>query len=167
MKFKILIYKFKRSAHFISSVAGIEMGNRDQEIKHVDLLSPRYPNFPKSENNMEMRCVIRQPDRGLFRFKTLETWFTFKDRSEHAVNTQFLLITMAESEIITMPIRKVNPFNRYVQFSDVIGKDLNELLVWYSNSPHDLKFRLKIKGKCCFSLILSTCIQLERFCLYS
>ena len=152
----------------ISTVTGIEIGNIEKELKNVNLLSPRYPDFPEAENKTEMRCVIRQTDRGMFRFKTLETWFDFKGHSEHAVKTQFILI--AESKILTMPVRKVNPFNRYLEFSDVIDEDLNELLIWYSNSPYDLKFMLKIKGiYSFFSEILNKNavpnIGLKRFCL--
>ena len=152
----------------ISTVTGIEIGNIEKELKNVNLLSPRYPDFPEAENKTEMRCVIRHTDRDMFRFKTLETWFDFKGHSEHAVKTQFILI--AESKILTMPVRKVNPFNRYLEFSDVIDEDLNELLIWYSNSPYDLKFMLKIKGiYSFFSEILNKNavpnIGLKRFCL--
>ena len=133
---------------FLLQVSGTDMDEMDQEQRSMTLNSPNFPNYP--DPDMERRCVIKENTGGTFMLETLETWATFEDTMDTMLNTHMQLYGItneANDDNITSSDVTITRFNRFVNFTNFMSRELEQLRISYSSLDMSIKFTLDFEGK--------------------
>ena len=129
-------------------VTGIELGNLDQQITASTLLSPNFPNYPTTDTGAV--CIIRHIDGYHFHFNVLDTWVSSQFYNNSDLNSHLfaygILADDSMSTVLHQPFFGVNRFNRFINFTTMIGIDLSELRLRFLGSPPYIKFSLRMEG---------------------
>ena len=130
-----------------STAIGISMGNNiNSKMRYGTLTSPGFPSYSE-KTETEASCRLTQAKDEAFIMTALESWATFEDESIGQNNRQLLVngITM-HGKTVSLVVMHESGLKRYVNYSNLIGIQLNEIQIFYKNSPKILKFNLNFTG---------------------
>ena len=120
------------------------MGDLNIQSQLFTFNYPNFPNYP--EPDTELRCVMKHSNDQTFRLEILEVWVTSEYNLDQSLVRQFALFATTEYGNVGPPYVMINQFNRFINFTTFIGRDLLELRLLFSSTYSPLKFSLKIEG---------------------